>query len=295
MAPLPLHSRIRKRSILMPPNSRIFPLLALALWRRLLLPRGCSADVCDRSPRAFQRLRSVDSSPQPRRRPEPLRHTGALVTHTAATAEGPLQGVQRYSQPRGRRSWLYPTAAVHNWYQSTTPPSALPMAKPLCSAGRDGADTANADQQRHSSLQQPLGLTSGDGQKEGRQSAFLRGFSTAQHVDHQRCTPSSPYGRPPRRITRGSLVFHSWSQEWILASPYHGANKEKTAFRTSGDQLFEFNQVPFGLCNAPATFSRLMDLVLAGLHWETCLLYLDDIIVFAATWEEHLARLRQVF
>ena len=38
-----------------------------------------------------------------------------------------------------------------------------------------------------------------------------------------------------------------------------------------------------------------MDRVLAGLHWETCLFYLDDIIVFAATWEEHLARLLQVF
>ena len=53
--------------------------------------------------------------------------------------------------------------------------------------------------------------------------------------------------------------------------------------------------VPFGLCNAPATFSRLMDRVLAGLHWETCLFYLVDIIVFAATWEEQLARLRKVF
>ena len=41
--------------------------------------------------------------------------------------------------------------------------------------------------------------------------------------------------------------------------------------------------------------SRLMDRVLAGLHWETCLFYLDDIIVFTATWEEHLAHLRQVF
>ena len=38
-----------------------------------------------------------------------------------------------------------------------------------------------------------------------------------------------------------------------------------------------------------------MDRVLAGLHWETCLFYLDDIIVFSSTWEEHLARLRQVF
>ena len=77
--------------------------------------------------------------------------------------------------------------------------------------------------------------------------------------------------------------------------PITEQDKAKTAFRTSSGQLFEFNQVPFGLCNAPATFSRLMDRVLAGLHWETCLFYLDDIIVFSSTWEEHLARLRQVF
>ena len=77
--------------------------------------------------------------------------------------------------------------------------------------------------------------------------------------------------------------------------PIAEQDKEKTAFRTSSGQLFEFNQVPFGLCNAPATFSCLMDRVLAGLHWETCLFYLDDIIVFSSTWEEHLARLREVF
>ena len=77
--------------------------------------------------------------------------------------------------------------------------------------------------------------------------------------------------------------------------PITEQDKAKTAFRTSSGQLFEFNQVPFGLCNAPATFSRLMDHVLAGLHWETCLFYLDNIFVFSSTWEEHLARLRQVF
>ena len=77
--------------------------------------------------------------------------------------------------------------------------------------------------------------------------------------------------------------------------PITEQDKAKTAFRTSSGQLFEFNQVPFGLCSAPATFSRFMDRVLAGLHWETCLFYLDDIIVFSSTWEEHLARLRQVF
>ena len=77
--------------------------------------------------------------------------------------------------------------------------------------------------------------------------------------------------------------------------PIMELNKEKTASRTSSGQLYEFNQVPFGLCNAPATFSRLMDRVLSGLHCETCLFYLDDIIAFSSTWEEHLARLRQVF
>ena len=77
--------------------------------------------------------------------------------------------------------------------------------------------------------------------------------------------------------------------------PITEQDKAKTTFRTSSGQLFEFNQVPFGLCNVPATFSRLMDRVLADLHWETCLFYLDDIIVFSSTWEEHLARLREVF
>ena len=77
--------------------------------------------------------------------------------------------------------------------------------------------------------------------------------------------------------------------------PIMERDKVKTAFRTSSGQLCKFNQVPFGLCNAPATFSRLMDRVLSGLHWEMCLFYLDDIIIFSSTWEEHLARLRQAF
>ena len=77
--------------------------------------------------------------------------------------------------------------------------------------------------------------------------------------------------------------------------PIREQDKEKTAFRTCSGQLYEFNQLPFGLCNAPATFSRLMDRALAGLAWNICLYYLDDIIVFSASWEEHLERLRAVF
>jgi hypothetical protein len=59
-------------------------------------------------------------------------------------------------------------------------------------------------------------------------------------------------------------------------------DRVKTAFITA-DGLFEFKVIPFGLTNAPATFQRMMDVVLAGLKWNTCLVYLDDIVFFAPT------------
>lgn len=53
--------------------------------------------------------------------------------------------------------------------------------------------------------------------------------------------------------------------------------------------------MPFRLYNAPSTFQRLMEIVLSTLHWTTCLVYLDDIIIFSRTVEEHLERLKEVF
>lgn len=53
--------------------------------------------------------------------------------------------------------------------------------------------------------------------------------------------------------------------------------------------------MPFRLCNAPNTFQRLMEMTPAGLHWTTCLVYLDDIVVFSHTVEEYLSRLSNVF
>ncbi|GBM73771.1 Transposon Ty3-I Gag-Pol polyprotein [Araneus ventricosus] len=70
-------------------------------------------------------------------------------------------------------------------------------------------------------------------------------------------------------------------------------DREKTAFVTS-DGLYEFKVMPFGLCNAPATFERMMDTVLRGLKWNICLCYLDDIIVYAPNFQEHKRRLRKV-
>ena len=59
--------------------------------------------------------------------------------------------------------------------------------------------------------------------------------------------------------------------------------------------LYEFKVMPFGLCNAPATFQRLMDIVLTGLQRTSCLVYLDYIIVLGRTFTEHLSNLGSVF
>ena len=71
-------------------------------------------------------------------------------------------------------------------------------------------------------------------------------------------------------------------------------DREKTAF-TTGTGLYHFKVMPMGLTNAPATFQRLMEMVLRGLPWKTCLVYLDDVLIFSRTFDEHLKHLEEVF
>lgn len=84
-----------------------------------------------------------------------------------------------------------------------------------------------------------------------------------------------------------------------LASGYHQievneADRAKTAFTTQSGH-YEFGRMPFGLKTAPATFQRAMDNVLRGLQGIHCLVYLDDIIIYSASLQEHVDKLRKIF
>src|SRR2546421_3442906 len=71
-------------------------------------------------------------------------------------------------------------------------------------------------------------------------------------------------------------------------------DKEKTAF-TCHLGLYEFNVMPFGLKNAPATFQRLMNHVLKEYLYEFAVVYIDDILIYSKTFEEHMEHLEKIF
>jgi len=73
-----------------------------------------------------------------------------------------------------------------------------------------------------------------------------------------------------------------WTTEYLKSKHF------KIAAFDNRSGLFESNSLPFSLTNSPGTFERLITLVLEGLQFKICLCYLDDIIIFAETFQEHL-------
>ena len=111
-------------------------------------------------------------------------------------------------------------------------------------------------------------------------------------------TIKDSYPLPKIDETLDALSGAQWFSTLDLKSGYHQVtvadqDKQKTAF-SSESKLWQWRVMPFGLCNAPATFERLMEVVLSGLHWQTLLVYLDDIVVFGKSFQDELERLREV-
>ena len=112
-------------------------------------------------------------------------------------------------------------------------------------------------------------------------------------------TYKDTYPLPHIDLCLDSLSGSTWFTTLDLRSGYHNIpisqeDKDKTAFITRRG-CWRYNVMPFGLTCAPSVFQRLMDLVLCGLTFEVCMVFLDDIIVFASNFDEHLSRLEQVF
>ena len=105
---------------------------------------------------------------------------------------------------------------------------------------------------------------------------------------------------PLPRIDRclDTLTGSVWYSTFDLRSGFHqvamdprDVNKTTSVCHRG---TFRFPKMPFGLCNAPATFQRLMDIVLTGLNYEICLAYLDDIILYSSDLATHLKRLERL-
>jgi len=96
-----------------------------------------------------------------------------------------------------------------------------------------------------------------------------------------------------------TLSRSTWFSTFDLRARYHQVpmhpdDADKTSFVTRTG-TYKVKRVPFGLCNAGSTFQRVMDLAVRGMNFDLCLVYLDDIVVFSKTLEEHTRRLELLF
>ena len=113
-----------------------------------------------------------------------------------------------------------------------------------------------------------------------------------------RSTYKDSYPLPHIDTCLGSMNGAVWFSTLDLRSGYYAIpikrdDRDKTAFITRRG-CFRYKVLPFGLTTAPSVFQRLMVLVLCGLAYSTCLVYLDDIIVFSRDFDTHVQRLQEV-
>ena len=112
-------------------------------------------------------------------------------------------------------------------------------------------------------------------------------------------TKKDSYAIPTIEQLLDMLGGSSWFASLDLTSGYHQveveeSHKERTAFTAGPLGFWHYRKMPFGLCNSPATFQRMMERVLEGLNLRICLVYLDDVIIFGETIDQLRDRLDQV-
>ena len=155
------------------------------------------------------------------------------------------------------------------------------------------SDASNERKWHHQTIKQSLGFPYCSCQKE-RCLRFCVDYRKLNEVTRKDAYPLPRIDETlealggAKHFTTLDLISGYWQ---VVVEP---DDCSKTAFTTPFG-LYEFTVMPFGLSNAPATFQRVMEQVLAGLPWQVCLVYLDDIIVYGQTLDEHRENLRKVF
>jgi hypothetical protein len=168
------------------------------------------------------------------------------------------------------------------------PPRRLPLAKQTEVSGMlDDMQRRGIIEESDSPWASPVVLV----RKGNGKFRLCVGYRKLNNVTKKDCLPLSRTDD-----TFDKLAGAKWFSTLDLKNGYwqvdvHPDDREKTAFST-GQGLWQFTVLPFGLCNAPATFGILMETVLRGLTYNSCLVYLDHVIVVGCTFQEHLLNLQ---
>ncbi len=116
--------------------------------------------------------------------------------------------------------------------------------------------------------------------------------------DVNRLCVKDSYPAPNIEATMDMLKKAKWYSAFDLEKGYHQVPlsdraKQVCAFRCPFGS-FRYTRLPFGIMNAPAAFQRMMDVILRDLAWSCAMVYMDDVVVYSETWEDHLQHLRAV-
>ena len=133
------------------------------------------------------------------------------------------------------------------------------------------------------------------GLEKGQWPLLLHRLQEVECKDKERQLPP-PHIQEMLESLEGSRIFSSFDfKSGFWQVEMDEASKQYTAFTVGSLGFFECEPMPFRLCNAPATFQRLMQNCLGELNLTYCLIYLDDVITFSTDEDNHLWHMRVIF